>query len=201
MKGDGTKMKRKAFTVIEFAIALAIVGILISIAIPVWVKMTRDLHIARLLDTAAQGVLYVLSDARALSVRPGTYVSRVSLLTDESGTPTHFAAGVRIREGEGEGVTNKFYALSKWEIPQAVIQMPFRPYVYDSISIDFEPDGKYSYIFGAWVKEESGKNGSYELLTGEESTTILIYLTKRGTGTDAPQRVIKVVDGMPSVIQ
>jgi len=195
--GDGMQMKRKAFTVVELVIGFVIVAALIAVAIPAWVKMTSDLNTARLLDSAVQGVLYVLGEARGNSVRPGTYVSRVSLITDENENPTHFAAGVRIQK---EGV-NKFYVLSKWEIPQAVIQMPLRPLVYDSISIDFEPDGKYYYIFGAWVKEESGKNGSYELLTGEESTTIRIYLTKRGTGTDAPQRVIKVVDGMPSVMQ
>ncbi|HNW46823.1 MAG TPA: hypothetical protein PLS99_07305 [Thermotogota bacterium] len=186
-------MRKKGFTVVELFIILGVFSVLIAVAVPLWEKTSRDLQIARLLDTAAQGVLYVLGDARGNSVRQGTYVSRVTVVTDEDGTPTHFASGVR----KDDGGANKFYAISRWEIPKVLINTLYQPYVYDTISIDFEPAGKYYYIFGAWVKEESAH---YTLLTDQASTTIRIYLTNQGTGTDAPQKVIRIVDGMPGVI-
>ena len=57
-------MRKKGFTVVELFIILGVFSVLISVAVPLWEKTSRDLQIARLLDAAAQGVLYVLGDAR-----------------------------------------------------------------------------------------------------------------------------------------
>jgi Tfp pilus assembly protein FimT len=185
-------LSKQGVTTIELLITLGIFAVLVSVSMPVWEKTSRDLQIERLLDTAVQGVLYVLGDARGNSVREGGNVYRVSTVTDETGTPTYFASGIRV---EDSGV-NKFYAITRWEIPKVLINTIFKPYVYDTLRIDFDPPGKYYYIFGSWVKEESS---NYRLITGTASTTIHIYLTDRGTGTDAPQRTIRIIDSIPGI--
>lgn len=175
-------MRRKGFSFIELAYTLGLFALLIAVGISAWQSTFREIQSQYLLNSAVQGVLYVLNDARGKSVQEGK-VYRVTIVDNNSIEEplSFFAAGIR------ESTTTGNYLLPRasWGLSKSS-QTLWGGFI--NLQYVFDPDAKFYYIFGAWTKET---DTSYELITTPTTITISVV------GKPELKRVIRIEGGMP----
>jgi prepilin-type N-terminal cleavage/methylation domain-containing protein len=183
-----TIISKTGFTLVELLITLTILSVIIGIFVATWVHTFREIQTQYLLNSAAEGVLFVLSDARGRSIREGkTYrVTTIDYATDV-GTATAFVAGIR----EIKDSKNYLLARTRWELTKSSQSAWGKPILFD---ISFEPEGKYYYVFGAWVEESTNTTAQYTLIT--KPTTITISLVDDA----AYNRQVVVEKGFPKEV-
>lgn len=137
-------MRKTGYTLVETLIVITIIAILISISTAGWAVITRGFRDHAILDSAVQGVIYVLTDARGRSVE--TKIPQWVGIVDTD----LFATGAT------ENATD-----ISWTIPREV-------------NVSFEPSsGSFYYVFGAWAIDDNTPNNHYGLLDSATITVTM----------------------------
>ncbi len=148
-------MKRIALTLVETLIVMVITAILISITTAGWAVITRGIRDHAVLDSAVQGIIFVLTDARGRSVE--TKIPQWVRKGVDEESKRVFASGTE------NGATS-----TVWKIPETV-EIQFA-------SIDPFDDTDFFYVFGAWA----GDTGTtYQLIDGPATITVSLENSAR----------------------